>query len=156
MRPKAGTIRARSETRVRSRARPKARPTPAAGPPIAATNALSVRVISFAMPPNSMRIQRQIAAAPSGAVLDQRTRPVADHAQVAAGREGGAGSREDDRLDGRVGRQLGQPLAQLDRQRCAEGVQRRRIVHGHDGVAAVALDEDESAALAVAASINWS
>src|SRR3954453_22667327 len=94
---KAGTIRACSDATRMSQASAKARPTPAAAPLTAAMNALSVRVISFAIAPNSLRIQRQISV--------------------------------------------------LDRQLGAEGVQVVRVVHRHDRVCAVALDEDVAVAI---------
>ena len=57
---------ARSESTSTSHASANASPTPAAAPLTAAMNALSVRVISRAIPPNWSRIQRQISVAAAG------------------------------------------------------------------------------------------
>jgi hypothetical protein len=65
MRPNAGTSRARSETSSRSHASANASPTPAAAPFTAATNVLSVRAISRAIAPNSIRIHRHSSGAPA-------------------------------------------------------------------------------------------
>ena len=100
-------------------------------------NALSVRVISFAIAPNWLRIQRQVSVAPFGP-RRHRVGGLEHQPQIPAGAEGRVAAGEDDRPDHSV-RTSALGAVELERQGRAQRIELLRVVERDGRVGSLAL-----------------